>query len=94
MISNLLLLFLVIAKVTLFTGLGPGIAIAILFETFGVGAVRPQQSESGHVRGSNPRFVSDSFSANSISSGGGQLVQKKPGTLHRTTSPPRKVRLA
>jgi len=40
MIANLCLLFLAIAKVALLTGLGPAIAIAILYECFGVRIVR------------------------------------------------------
>jgi hypothetical protein len=40
MISNLCLLFLAIAKLLLLTGLGPAIAIAILYECFGVRIVR------------------------------------------------------
>lgn len=86
---NLQLFAAAIVKVLLMTGLGPGIAIAILFEKFGVGAVRPQQSESGHVRGSNPRFVSDFFSANSINSGSGPLAttsgaqRARPGRSRR-----------
>jgi hypothetical protein len=40
MIANLCLLFLAIAKVLLMTGLGPAIAIAILYECYGVRIVR------------------------------------------------------
>jgi hypothetical protein len=85
-----------IVKCALVTGLGPAIAIAFLFEKFGTGALRPEQSESGHVLGSNPRFVSDSLSASSIISGGGQLVlpvmEAMPTASLRATSPLREVR--
>jgi hypothetical protein len=97
MISNLSLLFFAIAKVALYTGFGPGIVITILFEKFGVGARRPEQSEPGHVRGSNPRFVSDFLLANSKSSAGGRLapIGSIPDRLSvGATSPPRKVRHA
>ena len=40
LLSNLCLLFLAIAKVLLMTGLGPAIAIAILYECSGVRVVR------------------------------------------------------
>ena len=40
MISNLWLLFLAIAKTSLLCGLAPAIAIAILYECFGVRIVR------------------------------------------------------
>jgi hypothetical protein len=65
-LSNLWLFAQMLWRVALLTGIGPGIAIAILLDKFGTGALRPEQSESGHVRGSNPRFVSDSLSASSI----------------------------
>lgn len=93
MISNLFLLFLAIAKVSLLTALGLAITAAILFEKFGTGALRPEQSESGHVLGSNPRFVSDSLSASFNNSGDGQLAARglMPTPLNLATSPSRKV---
>ena len=93
-IANLWLFLLLLGKVAFYTGLGPAIAIAFLFEKFGTGALRPAQSESGQIRGSNPRVVSDFLSASSIStSGGGQLALLNDRTLPmklRATSPPRK----
>lgn len=63
--SDLWLFFLVLAKVGLYCGFAPAIAIVILYEKFGTGALRPEQSGSGHMLGSNPRSVSDSLSAGS-----------------------------
>jgi hypothetical protein len=95
---NVWLFASVIARVLLATGLGPAIAIAILIEKFGTGALRPGQSESGHIRGSNLRFVSDFFLASSKNSGGGQLAllsdEKNRTSKSWATSPPRKVRSA
>jgi len=72
--------------------------LPVLQNKFGVGALRPEQSEPGQVLGSNPRFVSDSFSANSKSSGDGQLagitrIESRPLDPW-ATSPSRKVRHA
>jgi hypothetical protein len=90
-LSNFSLFASVLWKAGTMTAILPGIAIAFLFEKFGTGARRPEQSESGHVRGSNPRFVSDFLLAGSKSSGGGQLAQLIPAS-NRATSPSRKVR--
>jgi hypothetical protein len=93
---NLYLFASAMAKAALLTGFAPGIAALFLFNKFGTGALRPEQSESGHVRGSNLRFVSDSLSASSMSSGDGQLANKRLDLipvvkLNLATSPSRKV---
>jgi hypothetical protein len=96
-LSNLSLLAHCIAKAALLTGLGPGLMSAILFHKFGVGALRPEQSESGHVSGVKLEFVSDFLSASSASSGDGQLAPACSNLIpvnlsSRATSPSRKIR--
>lgn len=45
--NDLWLFALAIAKVLLMTGLASGVILAIIFEKFGAGALRPEQSEPG-----------------------------------------------
>lgn len=54
-----------IARVAVMTGIAPGIAFNFFVYKFGTGAHRPAQSERGQILGSNPRFLSDFFSAGS-----------------------------
>jgi hypothetical protein len=101
---ELQLFALAIAKTLLRTGLGPAILLAVAAEKFGrlipfhkfeAGAVRPRQSESGHISGSTPEFVSDSSSASFKNSGGRQLAPSTvliPVNQDRATRLPRKVR--
>lgn len=63
--SNLWLFAQLLVKASLLTGIGSGIVAVILYDKFGTGVLRPAQSESGQIRGSNPRVVSDSLSASS-----------------------------
>jgi hypothetical protein len=85
MISNLWLLFLAIAKTSLVCGFGPAIAIAILYECFGVRIVRVG------VEKVSARQLAQEEAVNRT------LATMPRGFSHelgRATSPPRKVRVA
>lgn len=75
----------------------PQSSVSSVSEQVRSGDVRPRQSGSGHVLGSNPRFVPDSLSATPRVPVGGQLAEPEnvdliPNALDRwATSPPRKI---